>query len=116
MRQGNNNLIQIVDAVWIFGNTIADGVLFEILFAKKLSKPIRFFTIENRANNIREIKVKDLQFEKQVYAATGLKRDELIGMILSSNQQDELIGKILASRPALPPIEQLSLFPDDTKK
>ncbi len=33
VRQGNNNLIRIVDELWVFGDVIADGVLAEICLA-----------------------------------------------------------------------------------
>ncbi len=98
VRQGNNNLIRIVDEVWVFGGTIADGVLFEIFFAQELKKPIRFFTIHNRADKIREIKKpKDFHFEREVYAAQGLDRKALL-------------SKILGYDIDLPTPEQLNLF------
>ena len=82
VRQGNNNLIRIVDELWAFGQTISDGVLFEILLAKELGKPIRFFTIDNRADRIREIAPKQLHFEREVYKTYGLRHDDLIAKIL----------------------------------
>src|SRR5882724_8814863 len=47
VRQGNNSLIRIADELWVFGEMIADGVLFEIFLARELNKPIRFFTIDD---------------------------------------------------------------------
>jgi hypothetical protein len=98
VRQGNNNLIQIVDELWAFGDTIADGVLFEILFAKKIGKPVRFFTIDNRASSIREIKVKNLRFEREVYRTTEFKRKE------------QILAAILGYPPDQPPPKQVPLF------
>ena len=100
VRQGNNNLIQIVDELWAFGETVADGVLFEILFAKTLGKPVRFFTINNRAKSIREIKVKDLRFEREVYRTTEF------------NRKRQILAAILGYPPDQPPPEQLALFRD----
>ena len=82
VRQGNNNLIRTVDELWVFGQTVADGVLFEIFYARELEKPIRFFTIGNRAEEIREISPRMLRFEREVYKETGLRRDELLAKIL----------------------------------
>ena len=97
IRQGNNNLIRIVDEVWIFGQTIANGVLFEIMLARELEKPMRFFTIDNRADKIREVSAKELRFEKEVYKEKGATRHQLI-------------AKILGYDPNTPPPEQLDLL------
>ncbi|HCU35820.1 MAG TPA: hypothetical protein DGT21_10305 [Armatimonadetes bacterium] len=67
IRRGNNNLIRISDELWVFGCRIADGVLFEILHARELDKPVRFFTIDNRADRIREASVDELSFEEECY-------------------------------------------------
>jgi adenine phosphoribosyltransferase len=40
----NNNAIRVADEVWVFG-AISDGVLAEILIARELRKPLRFFQI-----------------------------------------------------------------------
>ena len=45
VRQANNNLIRVCDELWAFGQTVADGVLFEIIYARHLGKPVRYFTI-----------------------------------------------------------------------
>ena len=97
IRQGNNNLIRIADELWVFGETIADGVLAEILFAKDLSKPIRFFTIHNQCDKIREISANKLKFEREVYTSTKL-------------DKNELLAKILGHDPTKPPPEQMLLF------
>lgn len=80
VRQGNNNLIRVCDELWVFGHLIADGVLFEIKYAQSLAKPIRFFTIENRASSIREISIMDLKFEPEIHSS-GLTKEELFAQI-----------------------------------
>ena len=97
VRQGNNNLIRIVDELWVFG-TISNGVLDEILLAKKLKKSIRFFTIDNRADEIKRVQPKNLHFEREVYNLTGQRRADLVTRISGSDQ------------------DQLNLFPDQAKK
>ena len=81
IRQANNNLIQKCDALWVFGETIADGVLFEILYAKKLKMPVKFYTVDSRVERIKEVFVNELTFEEEVYTSTGLKHKELIEQI-----------------------------------
>lgn len=70
VRIGNNNLIRIASELWVFGDSIADGVYAEILFARELSKHVRYFTIESRASEIREILAEDLRFEQQLIIQT----------------------------------------------
>jgi len=81
IRQANNNLIRKCDELWVFGDTIADGVLFEILYAKKLKIPVKFYTLDSRADLIREASCNEMNFEEEVYASTGLKHKELIEQI-----------------------------------
>ena len=81
IRQANNNLIRKCDALWVFGETIADGVLFEILYAKKLKTPVKYYTVDSRVDLIKEVSVNELKFEEEVYSSTGLNRKELIEQI-----------------------------------
>src|SRR5436309_2821852 len=63
VREGNRRLIEVSDEVWVFGDKLADGVIIEIAQAAKYGKPIRYYTIDNRAENIREIGVAHLDVE-----------------------------------------------------
>lgn len=45
VRDANNSIVMRADEVWVFG-PISNGVLAEILLAKRESKPILFFKIE----------------------------------------------------------------------
>lgn len=81
VRQANNNLIRKCDALWVFGKTIADGVLFEILYAKKLKMPVKYYTVDSRVGSIKEVSAKELEFEENVLRSTGLKHKELIEQI-----------------------------------
>ena len=82
IRQANNNLIRKCDQLWVFGEIIADGVLFEILYAKKLRMPVKFYSVDSRADLIKEVSDNELTFEEEVYSSTGLKHQELIEQIL----------------------------------
>lgn len=46
VRNANNAVVMRADEVWIFG-PISNGVLAEILLAKKSGKPLSFFKIES---------------------------------------------------------------------
>jgi len=96
VRQGNNNLIRIADQFWVFGTTLADGVIAEILLARELQKPTRYFTIDNRVESIREIfendLAKELRFETELYAGRKFTREELLDKVLGRdpNQPTQL--------------------------
>lgn len=88
IRQGNNQLINICEELWVFG-PIADGVLFEIALAKKQNKKIRFFSIGSSVNEIIEISdLSELIFEPEVHSKR-VKREDLINFI-SNNFYDDM--------------------------
>ncbi len=69
IRRGNNQLIRTCDELWVFG-PISDGVLFELVYAAHIRKPVRFFTIGTRVSDIKPIKnVTDIKFEPEVHAS-----------------------------------------------
>ena len=80
VRQANNNLVRIADEVWVFGE-VSDGVLFEILYAQRLGKAVRYFSIDDRAKEIRKSSVKELEFEPEVLQHFG-SREVLIEKIV----------------------------------
>ena len=88
VRQGNNNLIRICNELWVFG-PIANGVLFEIHYAQKLNKPVRYFSIGTKASEIDVLTREQLSFEPEVHAG-GLKKDDLLARIFPS--QDENVA------------------------
>jgi hypothetical protein len=77
IRRGNNQLIRSCDELWVFG-PLADGVLFEVFFAARLGKTVRFFSIGTRESEIREVESLDeLVFEPEVHAPQQ-RRDALL--------------------------------------
>lgn len=76
VREANNNLIRLADELWVFGITIANGVLFEVAYAHQLGKAVRFFTVAARASEIRGAPVEALRFESELYTK-GYSRDHL---------------------------------------
>ncbi len=76
VREANNNLIRLADEVWVFGLTIANGVLFEVAYAHQLGKPVQFFTVAARAAEIRGGPVEALRFESELYTK-GYSREDL---------------------------------------
>jgi hypothetical protein len=76
VREANNNLIRLADELWVFGTTIANGVLFEVAYAHDLDRPVRFFTVAAIASEIRPVPVEALRFESELYTK-GYSREDL---------------------------------------
>jgi len=81
IRRANNQLISMCDELWVFGD-IANGVMFEILLAKSLDKPIKYFTVAARSAEIKEVTLRDLAFEDEL-ALTKEQIDEFISLVAS---------------------------------
>lgn len=79
IRRGNNQLVSSCDELWVFG-PVSDGVLFEIVRARRLKKPIRFFTVATKANEIRPISVSEVKFDPEVHAAQ-ITRENLLDLL-----------------------------------
>ncbi len=97
IRQGNNYLIRICDEFWVFG-PVADGVLFELTYAAKIQKKVKFFTVETIASKIKEITVGEIVFEPEVHASRQ-KRETLLNEL-----------SILLNAPLMEEKRQRSLF------
>lgn len=78
VRKGNRRILAACDEVWIFGCVLADGVLIEIAQAKEYGKPVRYFTIDTRAETISEVGLTYLDVEHEVLEMTGLDRPALL--------------------------------------
>lgn len=89
IRAANNEMISRCDEVWVFGDTLADGVLLEIALAAAENKPIRYFTINNSADRIEELSPDSLRFEAGVLGA-GLTEQQLLDQALSGRVSDLL--------------------------
>jgi hypothetical protein len=61
VRNANNNLVKKADEIWVFG-PVADGVLAEIILAKKEGKKIRYFKVF-KSKDILEISKEKVEFE-----------------------------------------------------
>lgn len=53
IKRANNNLIEIANELWVFGQ-IADGVYFEIELAKQLGLKIKFFSLGKNLSDIQD--------------------------------------------------------------
>lgn len=62
IRNANNNLVKKSDEVWVFGS-VSDGVLEEIILAKRERKPIKYFSIVD-SKEIKEIPKEEVRFEE----------------------------------------------------
>lgn len=63
--RGNNNFILISDEVWTFG-PIADGVFAEVKLANSLGKPVRYFSVGKKIEDIHMLSNKELVFEDEL--------------------------------------------------
>ena len=94
IRNGNNEMISRCDELWVFGQ-ISDGVLFEIFSCIRQGKPVRFFTIDTWAKDIKEISVDDVTFEPEVHAHQNTK---------------ENLKRLIEYGGGVEPVNQLKLF------
>jgi len=78
IREANNNLVRMADELWVFGEEISDGMLFELLYARQLGKPIRHFGIDSRADRIQTIENDAITFEPEVIRKTGVSPEEIL--------------------------------------
>lgn len=63
--RGNNNLILLSDEIWTFG-PIADGVFAEVKLANSLGKPVRYFSVGKKLEDIHTLTNKELIFEGEL--------------------------------------------------
>lgn len=64
VREANNSLVARSDEIWVFG-PISNGVLAEVQQAKNLSKPVRYFAIQN-SKTIVETTKSEAELEEEV--------------------------------------------------
>lgn len=64
IRDANNSVLLRADQMWVFG-PISNGVLAEILLAKKAKKPISFFKIE-KSHEIIQIPPEEIAIEDEI--------------------------------------------------
>jgi len=70
VRKANSKLLSICDELWVFGE-ISDGVLREIMQAKKEKKKIRYFKIVDKPLKFIEISENDVEYEEDALAILG---------------------------------------------
>lgn len=63
--RGNNNLILLADEVWTFG-PIADGVFAEVKLANSLGKPVHYYSIGKKIEDIQSLTNDKLIFEEEL--------------------------------------------------
>ncbi|WP_134129940.1 DUF7768 domain-containing protein [Kribbella pratensis] len=100
VRDANHALLSLSDEVWVFGETLADGVLIEIAQAEHAKMPIRYFSVDNRADCIRELAPNRLDFEREVYSTSGMGRQEILKYLL--NGSTEFVATALGRRAEVP--------------
>ena len=63
--RGNNNLILLADEIWTFG-PIADGVFAEVKLANSLGKPVYYYSVGKKIEDIQELPNDKLVFEEEL--------------------------------------------------
>lgn len=63
--RGNNNLILLADEIWTFG-PIADGVFAEVKLANALGKPVHYYTVGKKLQDIQPLTNDKLIFEDEL--------------------------------------------------
>jgi hypothetical protein len=87
IRRANFNIIRTVNELWVFGREIANGVGAEIIYAREQEKPIRFFSISARAEEIVELSPKVLSLElEDDYDAR--QRDQLVEILRGQHARE----------------------------
>jgi hypothetical protein len=71
VRRCNNNLVRICDSIWVFGD-IANGVFDEIKYARSLGKPVRYFSLGSRLEEIVPVSLDQMRFESELTATKSL--------------------------------------------
>ena len=64
--RGNYNLILLAEEIWVFGS-IADGVYEEIKMAHAMGKPVRYYSLGKRLEDIDDAEIKEIEFEKELF-------------------------------------------------
>lgn len=70
VRDANNSLVLRADQIWVFG-PVSNGVLTEIILAKKANKPIAYFKIE-KPHKIIPISEEEIEMEDEVESFKSL--------------------------------------------
>lgn len=64
VRDANNSIVIRADEIWVFG-PISNGVLAEIILARKVNRPISYFKIE-KPHKITPISEGEIEMEEEV--------------------------------------------------
>lgn len=64
IREANNSVVLRADQIWVFG-PISNGVLTEIIIAKKTNKPVFYFKIE-KSYEIKPLSYEEIEMEEEV--------------------------------------------------
>jgi len=65
IRNANNELVELSDEMWQFGE-ISNGCYHELVLAMKRKIPIKFFTVGGLMTDINPISIDELVFEEEV--------------------------------------------------
>jgi hypothetical protein len=88
IRRANHEVLKRCDELWVFGLSLADGVIVEISQAMLRAMPVKFFTIDSLPSRIRPVDVLDLEFELEVAQKTSLLRGQLLDQLRAGHAHE----------------------------
>ena len=74
VRAANNRIVRLVDETWVYGG-VSNGVWHEIVLARKLGKPVRYWTVATWAADIKPCTALDVEVEDQLCIELGTDAD-----------------------------------------
>lgn len=73
VRNGNNNILERCDELWMFGD-VSDGMLAEMRMFADTGKPVRYFDISKLPGKITETTLEDLPVEQHLPVSTAAEK------------------------------------------
>lgn len=74
VRAANNRVVELAGETWVYGG-VSNGVWHEILLARRLGKPVRYWTVATRADDIKPCTALDVEVEDQLCNELGTHAD-----------------------------------------
>jgi len=83
VREANNTIVRLADETWVYGG-VSNGVWHEIVLARSLGKPVRYWTVATWAADIKPIGPLNVEVEDQLCIELGTDadgvRERLVGL------------------------------------
>lgn len=77
-----HQMIRTADELWVFG-PVSEAILTDIAVAVMEGREVRFFSISENANDIHELEMEDIIFEREVHAGQ-IRKSDLLDFVRST--------------------------------